>query len=116
MISGYLNVRVAGTKLAGWNGCRESLVEAAEFLWRAGYHAPTWPVHLQARWEWLRYRLFTQGTIRRTITVLDEAEARDLAHALLCFAETALGKREAWCDQVASPDAGFAPRHHQKGN
>ena len=98
MISGYLKIRAAGARLAGWSGDRETLAEAAEHLWSAGYHADSWPVYVKARYDRIRYRLFNGGTVRLTLAGLPDAEAADLAEELRRFSEAALSFRSSWTD------------------
>ena len=96
MISGYLKLRAAGVRLGDWKGDRDALVDAAEDLWTAGYHADSWPKYVKMRYDRIRYRLFTGGTVRRTLACLPDAEAADLADEMQRFIEAALSGRSSW--------------------
>jgi hypothetical protein len=98
MISGYLKLRAAAQRLDGWNGDPDVLVEAAEHFWSAAYHADSWPTHVKGRYERIRYRLFTQGTIRRSIATLPETERRDLGEEMRRFTAAALSGRTSWME------------------
>ncbi|HUG91488.1 MAG TPA: hypothetical protein VML55_11670 [Planctomycetaceae bacterium] len=103
MIHGFLKLRAAAAHLIGWNGDFDALVEAAERLYAAGYYRESWPAHVKARFERIRYRLFTQGTIRLSLARLPDAELSDLAVEMQRFTTAALSGRTSWLD--------FTPEH-----
>ena len=74
----------------------ETLAEAAEDLWSAGYHAQSWPTYVKARYDRIRYRLFNGGTVRLTLSHLPDTEAADLAEEMRRFSEAALSFRSSW--------------------
>jgi len=98
MIHGFLKLRAAGARLIDWDGDFDTLVEAAENLYAAGYFRESWPAHVKTRFERIRYRLFTQGTIRHSLTLLPEAELHELATEMQRFTTAALSGRTSWLD------------------
>jgi hypothetical protein len=102
MIHGFMKLRAAGARLVNWDGDFETLVEAAENLYAAGYYRDAWPAHVKVRFERVRYRMFTQGTIRQSLSRLPEAELRDLADEMQRFTTVALSGRTSWLDFTCS--------------
>ena len=91
MIVGHSCLRSAAGLLAGWNGDRARLAQAAEFCWLAGFwFLLDWPERLRERYGELFRPLIGPWTFGKAIGALDEPHAAQLADDLLHFAAEAL--------------------------